>query len=162
LGRWGPASKRSLLARRNEGRMRAMADRYLIENREAAVGVQMSHMRQRCWGGCGLRCGGRKRRSSLAGRSMPYRGGKRLRRAVQRTRRRRPIGGHTPVIGSAWARRRRGSRRPAVERLGERRRLRAWSGPARGRSVFFGGARCAAWPVVKGPPPKQKFVNAIS
>jgi hypothetical protein len=26
-----------------------MADRYLIENREAAVGVQMSHMRQR-WG----------------------------------------------------------------------------------------------------------------
>jgi hypothetical protein len=26
-----------------------MADRYLIENREAAVGVQMFHMRQR-WG----------------------------------------------------------------------------------------------------------------
>jgi hypothetical protein len=30
-----------------------MADRYLIENREAAVGVQMFHMRQR-WG---ARCG---------------------------------------------------------------------------------------------------------
>jgi hypothetical protein len=28
--------------------MRSMADRYLIENREAAVGVQMIHMRQ--WG----------------------------------------------------------------------------------------------------------------
>jgi hypothetical protein len=27
-----------------------MADRYLIENREAAVGVQMFHMRQRAWG----------------------------------------------------------------------------------------------------------------
>jgi hypothetical protein len=37
----------------------------------------------------------------------------------------------------------------AVERLGERRRLRTWSGPARGRSVLGGGARCAAWPVVK-------------
>jgi hypothetical protein len=30
-----------------------MADRYLIENREAAVGVQMLHVRQR-WGGCGV------------------------------------------------------------------------------------------------------------
>jgi hypothetical protein len=30
-----------------------MADRYLIENREAAVGVQMFYMRQR-WGGCGV------------------------------------------------------------------------------------------------------------
>jgi hypothetical protein len=50
LGRWGPASKRSLLAWRNEGRMRCMADRYLTENREAAIGVQqMFHMRQR-WG----------------------------------------------------------------------------------------------------------------
>jgi hypothetical protein len=45
----------------------------------------------------------------------------------------------------------------ASERLGERRRLRAWSGPARGRPVvFFGGARCAAWPVVKAPPQKKK------
>jgi hypothetical protein len=41
------------------------------------------------------------------------------------------------------------------ERLGERRRLRAWSGPARGRPVFFWGARCAAWPVVKAPPQKK-------
>jgi hypothetical protein len=38
-----------------------------------------------------------------------------------------------------WVRRRRGSRRQAAERLGERRRPRAWSGPARGRSVFWGG-----------------------
>jgi hypothetical protein len=34
-----------------------------------------------------------------------------------------------------WVLRRRGSRRQAVERLGERRRLRAWLGPARGRPV---------------------------
>jgi hypothetical protein len=61
---WGPAPKRSLLAWRNEGQMRwRIADRYLIENREAAVGVHMFHMRQR-WG---LWCGGRKRRSSLVG-----------------------------------------------------------------------------------------------
>jgi hypothetical protein len=47
--------------------------------------------------------------------------------------------------------------RQAVERLGERRRLRAWPGPARGRPVcfFWGGGRCAAWPVVH-PPPKKK------
>jgi hypothetical protein len=75
--------------------------------------------------------------------------GKGLSRAVQRTRQRRPGVGHTPVGratagGSTagwlgcWARRRRGSRRPTIERLGDR--LRAWSGPARGRS-------CAAWPV---------------
>jgi hypothetical protein len=31
-----------------------MADRYLIENREAPVGVQMFHMRQRWGGGCGV------------------------------------------------------------------------------------------------------------
>jgi hypothetical protein len=39
-----------------------------------------------------------------------------------------------------------GSRRQAVERLRERRRLRAWSGPERGRPVvFWGGAlRCLA------------------
>jgi hypothetical protein len=36
-----------------------------------------------------------------------------------------------------WVRRRRGSRRQAVERLGERRRLRAWSGPMRGKPVGF-------------------------
>jgi hypothetical protein len=38
----------------------------------------------------------------------------------------------------------RGSRRQAVERLGERRRLRAWSGPARGRPVGFLGGRGSA------------------
>jgi hypothetical protein len=41
-----------------------MADWYLIENREAAIGVQIFHMRQRCGG---LRCGGRKRSSSWVG-----------------------------------------------------------------------------------------------
>jgi hypothetical protein len=51
-----------------------------------------------CGSAGGLRCGGRKRRSSLVGRSVLYRaGGKRLSRAVQRTRRRRSVGGHTPV-----------------------------------------------------------------
>jgi hypothetical protein len=44
------------------------------------------------------------------------------------------------VMGTAaTSRGRRGSRRQAVERLGQRRRLRAWSVPARGRPVFFGG-----------------------
>jgi hypothetical protein len=47
-------------------------------------------------------------------------------------------------------------RQKAVERLGERRRLRAWAGPARGRPVVFWGARCAAWPVVKAPPKKKQ------
>jgi hypothetical protein len=41
------------------------------------------------------------------------------------------------VLVTADQRRRRGSRRQAVERLGERRRLRAWSGPARGRPAAF-------------------------
>jgi hypothetical protein len=35
-------------------------------------------------------------------------------------------------------------------------RLRAWSGPARGRPVVFWGARCAASPVVKAPPKKKE------
>jgi hypothetical protein len=55
-------------------------------------------------------------------------GAERLSRAVQRTWRRRPVAGHTPVglavvwgarrrwLG-CWARRRRGSRRPAIGRL---------------------------------------------
>jgi hypothetical protein len=38
-------------------------------------------------------------------------------------------------------------------RLGERRRLRAWPGPASGRSV--GGGGFAAWPLVKAPPKKK-------
>jgi hypothetical protein len=54
-----------------------------------------------------------------------------------------------------WVRRRRGSRRQAVDRLGERRRLRAvCEGQARG----FWGARCAAWPVVNPPPKKEKVI----
>jgi hypothetical protein len=54
LGRWGPASKSApcySMAKRGPGADEdEMADRsYLIENREAPVGVQMFHMRQR-WG----------------------------------------------------------------------------------------------------------------
>jgi hypothetical protein len=37
----------------------------------------------------------------------------------------------------------------------QRRRPHAWSGPARGRSVVFRGARCAASPPVKAPAPKK-------
>jgi hypothetical protein len=66
-----------------------MADRCLIENREAAVGVQMSHMRQR-WGAAVWRAqtqvllGGLNR--TLNGvSSAGIRGGKRLSRAVQQT-----------------------------------------------------------------------------
>jgi hypothetical protein len=74
-----------------------MTDRYLIENREAAVGVQMFHMWQR-WGVAVWRA----QTQVLLGRlkyALPgYRGGKRPSRAVQRTRRRMPVaGGHTPV-----------------------------------------------------------------
>jgi hypothetical protein len=104
-----------------------------------------------------------------------YRGGKRPSRAVQRTRRRRPVGGHTPVgLATAGglaeiaagvlgtARRRRGSRRQAVERLGERRIPRAWSGPARGRPVFFWGRpRCAAWLACGSKKPCRSISNAL-
>ena len=56
--RWGPASKRSLLAWRNAERgADEMADRYLVSHRKPRGGsrgaVQMFHMRQR-WGGCGV------------------------------------------------------------------------------------------------------------
>jgi hypothetical protein len=74
-GRWaGPASKRrSLLAPSSMAKRGAdeMADRYPIENREAAVGVQMFRT---CGSAGGLRCGGRKRRSSLVGRSVLHPG----------------------------------------------------------------------------------------
>jgi hypothetical protein len=48
---WGPASRRSLLLASvaKRGAPDEMADRHLIENREAVVGVQMFHIRQR-WG----------------------------------------------------------------------------------------------------------------
>jgi hypothetical protein len=74
-----------------------MADRHLIENREAAVGVQMFHMRQRwgaavCW---------RAQTQVLLGRlkcALPGWEEAEV-RAMQRSRRRRPVGvgGHTPV-----------------------------------------------------------------
>ena len=48
-----------------------------------------------------------------------------------------------------------GHGRDLAVRLGQRRRLRAWSGCARGRPVFVWGARCAAcsavkWPMLRG------------
>jgi hypothetical protein len=53
-------------------------------------------------GACkGLLCGGRKRRSSLVGWSVLYRGGERLSRTVQRARRGGQLEGHTPVAGLA-------------------------------------------------------------
>jgi hypothetical protein len=42
-------------------------------------------------------------------------------------------------------------REPVPQKKSPRRKLRAWSGPARGRPVVFGGARCAAWLAVKAP-----------
>jgi hypothetical protein len=52
FGEMGPGLEALLasMAKRGAGEM---ADRYLIENREAAVGVQVFHMRQR-WRGCGM------------------------------------------------------------------------------------------------------------
>jgi hypothetical protein len=64
FGEMGPGLE-ALLASMAKRGADEMADRYLIEDREAAVGVQLFHMRQRARGG--LRCGGRKRRSSLVG-----------------------------------------------------------------------------------------------
>jgi hypothetical protein len=49
-GRWGRASNpEALLASAAKRGADEMADRCLIENREAAVGVQVFHLRQR-WG----------------------------------------------------------------------------------------------------------------
>jgi hypothetical protein len=128
-----------------------MADRYLIENREAAVGVHVFHTRQR-WGAAVWRA--QTQVLALVGQSMHvlYRGGKGLRRAVRAadTAAEASWRSHASGAGNGgrwgarrrrlgcWVRRRRGSRRPAIERLGERRRPRAWSGPAGGRSVFWG------------------------
>jgi hypothetical protein len=44
----------ALLASMAKRRAVEMADRYLIKNREAAVGVQMSHMHAAALGGCGV------------------------------------------------------------------------------------------------------------
>jgi hypothetical protein len=135
-----------------EGRMRwRMGISYLIENREAAVGVQMFHMRQR-WRAAVWRAQtqvllGREAEVCSTGvgggRVAPCSGrGDKGQLEVTRQwvwRRRGTLRGYQ--LG-CWVRRRRLSRRQAVERLGERRRLRAWSGPARGRPVvFFLGGR---------------------
>jgi hypothetical protein len=150
--------------------MRWRIARYLIENREAAVGVQMFHMRQR-WG---PRCG-------VAGANAgppwwaevcptPYRGGKGLSRAVQRTRRRRPVGGHTPVglatvgglagisagvLGTAatWVAST-GSRAAGGEAQTPRLAGACWPGPAGGRSVvfvFWGGGGAARFAASESP-----------
>jgi hypothetical protein len=130
-----------------------MADRHLIENREAAVGMQMFHMRQR-WGAAVWRA----QTQVLLGRlkyALPgWEEAPESRRAAD-TATEANCRSHASGSGDGggawrryqlrcstrcWARRRRGSRRQAaVERLGERRRLRAWPEPARGRPVFFGG-----------------------
>jgi hypothetical protein len=55
----------------------AVAGRCLIENREAAIGVQMFHMRQRCWGGCGVAGANAGPPWWLVGWSVLYRGGER-------------------------------------------------------------------------------------
>jgi hypothetical protein len=112
-----------------------MADRYLIENREAAVGVQMLYLWQ---GSAGeLRSGGRKRRSSFVsiGRSAPCLVGKRLSRDAQADTAAEAPSCRSHAGGSGnggglgfdediyswgagcWVRRRRGSRRPALVRL---------------------------------------------
>jgi hypothetical protein len=74
----GPGLFETLLAGMAKRGADELADRYLIENREAAVGVQVFHMRQR-WGAA---VWGRKRRPPLIGRSALHRGGERLSRAV--------------------------------------------------------------------------------
>jgi hypothetical protein len=53
FGEMGPGLE-ALLASMAKRGADEMADRYLIENREAAVGVQMFHMRQRWGAGCGV------------------------------------------------------------------------------------------------------------
>jgi hypothetical protein len=75
-----------------------MADRYLIENREAAVGVQVS--------------GGRKHRSCLGGGSALCPGGGRPGRGARRTQRRRPAAGRTPAGLALEASAREPGRRP--------------------------------------------------
>jgi hypothetical protein len=75
----------------------AVAGRCLIENREAAISVQMFHMRQRCWGGYGVAGANAGPPWWLVGWSVLYRGGERPSRAVQRARRRRPAAGRMPV-----------------------------------------------------------------
>jgi hypothetical protein len=63
FGEMGPGLEAPLASVTKRG-ADEMADRYLIENRDTAIGVQMFHMRQRCGG---RRFGGHKRRSSLVG-----------------------------------------------------------------------------------------------
>jgi hypothetical protein len=71
FGEMGPGLE-ALLASMVKRGADEMADRYLIENREAAVGVQMFHMLRQRWGGAAARGvagrAQRKRRSLLLGR----------------------------------------------------------------------------------------------
>jgi hypothetical protein len=129
-----------------------------------------------CGSAGGLRCGGRKRRSSLLGRlkCVLYRGGKRLSRAVQRTRRRRPVGGHTPVdLATARGlaeiaagvlgvlRRRRGSRRQRCRAAGREAHTPRLVGACERQAHGIWEARCAAWPVAKAPPKKKDGGGAL-
>jgi hypothetical protein len=102
---------------------------------------------------------------------MPYRGGKRPSRAVQRTRRRRPVGGHTPVglatagglaeaiaagvLGTAatWVAST-GSSRAAGREAQIPRSPRTLGRGLQGAGPWFLGGALRAWPVVKAPPKK--------
>jgi hypothetical protein len=80
----------------------------------------------------------------------------------------RPIDGRHGLTalrhGAAQTPREALERRPAIERLGERCRLRAWPGPARGRPCLGGGGggalRCLAYSK-KAPPKKKKVFYAL-
>jgi hypothetical protein len=79
-----------------------MADRYLIENREAAVGVQVFHLRQR-WGAAIWRA----QTQVLLGRpkcALPGWGEAESRRAAETQRRRRPAAGRSPHASGSGAR----------------------------------------------------------
>jgi hypothetical protein len=141
-----------------------MADRYLIENREAAVGVQMFHMRQR-WGAAVWRAQtqvllGRLKYALLGWEEAESR--RAADTATEASWRPHASGsGDGGGLGgdSSWGagvRWRRGSRRrQAVERLGKI--YKRCADFALGRGVrgagpwLFWGARCAAWPAPKAP-----------
>jgi hypothetical protein len=70
LGRWGPASRRSLLAWRNEGRMRwRVGISSKTARRQSSCGSRGADVSHAAALGCcgGVAGGGRKRRSSLVG-----------------------------------------------------------------------------------------------
>jgi hypothetical protein len=155
-----------------------MADRYMIENREAAVGVQVFHVRQRYGAAIDLEGANTGPPWEAEVRSARVAGGKRPSRDVRRTQRRRPAARRTPVglvlgastqaagavpgTAATWVA---PTGTPAARALGVAvaPAVGAWTPRARGaRSPrgpvpwVFWGAHCAAWPIVKAPPPQKK------